>query len=307
MQADARSRAERIASEPFLAVGARSSTFGGTRQSFREIWESRELLGLLVRREVKARYKNSSLGVVWSLFRPLVQLLIYYFAIGQILGAARFIPDFAIFVFIGLTVWSLFSEIVSGSTTALLTNAGLVKKVYLPREIFPLSSVGGALFNFAVQLVVLLAAIALLSTFPFDARLLLALAEDPRASVMALSQRLGLASYEVLYAIAGALPAAVLDANLGPEAGPRLLALDADLIEVFCRCPPDEVERRFAARAPTRHPGHVDHQIAPEMKAARPPGSEPLRLGGPILEVDTSRPVDVAEIATWVGARLPSA
>ena len=121
------------------------------------------------------------------------------------------------------------------------------------------------------------------------------------------SRRLGVASYEVLYAIAGALPAAVLDANLGPEAGPRLRALDADLIEVFCRCPPDEVERRFAARAPMRHPGHVDHQVAPEMKAARPHGSEPLRLGGSILEVDTSRPVDVAEIATWVGARLPSA
>jgi predicted kinase len=120
------------------------------------------------------------------------------------------------------------------------------------------------------------------------------------------SRRLGVASYEVLYAIAGALPAAVLDANLGPEAGPRLRALDADLIEVFCRCPPGEVERRFAARAPTRHPGHVDHQIAPET-TARLHGSEPLRLGGPILEVDTSRPVDVAEIATWVGARLPSA
>lgn len=177
MEADALARAERIASEPFHPVGART---GGTIRSIHEIWQSRELVGLLVRREVKARYKNSSLGVVWSLFRPLVQLLIYYFAIGQILGAARFIPDFAIFVFIGLTVWGLFSEIVSGSTSSLITNAGLVKKVYLPREIFPLSSVGGALFNFAVQFVVLLAAIAILSTFPLDARLLLA----PLALVM---------------------------------------------------------------------------------------------------------------------------
>lgn len=180
MEADALARAKRIASEPLHPVRPRASTFGGTGRSILEIWQSRELLGLLIRREVKARYKNSSLGVVWSLFRPLVQLLIYYFAIGQILGAARFIPDFAIFVFIGLTVWSLFSEIVSGSTSALITNAGLVKKVYLPREIFPLSSVGGALFNFGVQLLVLLAAIAILSTFPLDARLLLA----PLALVM---------------------------------------------------------------------------------------------------------------------------
>jgi predicted kinase len=66
------------------------------------------------------------------------------------------------------------------------------------------------------------------------------------------SRRLGRTSYEVLYAVAGALPAAVLDANLGPEAIPRLHALDAHLIEVFCRCPAAEVERRFASRAP--HP-----------------------------------------------------
>ena len=117
------------------------------------------------------------------------------------------------------------------------------------------------------------------------------------------SRRLGAASYEVLYAVAGALPAAVLDANLGPEAGPRLLALDAILIEVFCRCPPGEVERRFSARAPTRHSGHVDHRLAPEARAALARGVGPLRLGGPVREVDTSRPVDVAPIAAWVQAR----
>jgi hypothetical protein len=106
----------------------------------------------------------------------------------------------------------------------------------------------------------------------------------------------------VLYAVAGALPAAVLDANLGPGAAPRLLALDATLVEVFCACPPGEVERRFVARAPTRHPGHVDHLLAPEMRAALARGVQPLRLGGPVLEVDTGRPVDVAPVAAWVRA-----
>jgi hypothetical protein len=108
----------------------------------------------------------------------------------------------------------------------------------------------------------------------------------------------------VLYAVAGALPTAVLDANLGPEAGPRLRALDADLVEVFCRCPAGEVERRFAARAPGRHPGHVDQLLGPEMRAALARGVEPLRLGGPVLEVDTGRPVDVPVIAAWVRDRL---
>jgi ABC-2 type transport system permease protein len=164
----AQSRAAIIESEPLEAVGQRSGFFRGTVGSLRDIWAHRELLGLLVRRELKARYKDSSLGVVWSLFRPLAQLLIYFFAIGQILGAARLTPDFAIFVFIGLTMWGLFAEIVQSSTTSILSNAGLVKKVYLPREIFPLSAIGGALFNFLVQLVVLVLAIVFLASVPFD-------------------------------------------------------------------------------------------------------------------------------------------
>jgi predicted kinase len=120
------------------------------------------------------------------------------------------------------------------------------------------------------------------------------------------SRRLGKASYEVLYAVAGALPAAVLDANLGPEAAPRLRAIDAQLVEVFCRCPADEVERRFASRAPTRHPGHVDHLLAPEIKATLAHGAGPLDLG-PVLEVDTTRPVEVAAVAAWVEAQLAAA
>lgn len=164
----AQARAALISDEPLVAVGQSSGLFRGAWHSVADIWAHRDLLWLLVRREIKSRYKDSSLGVVWSLFRPIAQLLIYYLAIGQVLGAARATPDFAIFVFIGLTMWGLFSEIVSSSTTSILANAGLVKKVYLPREIFPLSSIGGALFNFLVQLVVLVIAIVFLASVPFD-------------------------------------------------------------------------------------------------------------------------------------------
>lgn len=171
---EARARALNIAQEPLQTINQKSGFVKGSGRSLAEVWAHRELLWLLVRREVKARYKDSSLGLVWSLARPLISLLIYYFAIGQILGAARSTPDFAIFVFTGLTIWGLFSEIVSGGTGAILGNGGLVKKVYLPREIFPLSAVGGALFNFLVQLVVLLIAIAILSHFSVSIALLLA-------------------------------------------------------------------------------------------------------------------------------------
>jgi ABC-2 type transport system permease protein len=165
---DAAARALAIENEPLQEVGQKTGFFSGTGGSLRDIWSHHELLGLLVRRELKARYKDSSLGIVWSLFRPLAQLLIYYLAIGKVLGASRGTPDFAIFVFVGLTMWGLFAEIITGSTTSILSNSGLVKKVYLPREIFPLSAIGGALFNFCVQLVVLAIAIVVLASVPFD-------------------------------------------------------------------------------------------------------------------------------------------
>jgi ABC-2 type transport system permease protein len=165
-QAEAKERFASVEALPFIVTSSRSGLFRGSVRSVRAVASHGELLFLLVKREIRARYKDSYLGIVWSLFRPLAQLLIYYFAIGQILGAARQVPDFAIFVFIGLTMWGLFAEIMNSGTSSIVANAGLIKKVYLPREIFPLSAVGGALFNFAVQLVILIAALFIFSAVP---------------------------------------------------------------------------------------------------------------------------------------------
>ncbi|WP_167044888.1 ABC transporter permease [Salinibacterium sp. ZJ454] len=140
----------------------------GTRYSVKALYAHRELLGLLVRREIKSRYKDSSLGLVWSLLRPLTMLLIYYVAIGKFLGAERSIPQFAIFVFTGLTAWGLFSDIISSSTSSIVANSGLIKKVYLPREIFPLATVGSAGFNFLVQFAILLLATIALGQAPLS-------------------------------------------------------------------------------------------------------------------------------------------
>ena len=125
-ETESATRFRRLAETPFQLIGERPGLLRGTGRSLGEIWRHRELLGRLVKRELKARYKDSSLGIVWSLFRPLAQLLIYYFAIGQVLGAARSTPDFAIFVFIGLTMWTLFSETVTSGTASVVGNNGLV-------------------------------------------------------------------------------------------------------------------------------------------------------------------------------------
>lgn len=149
-------------------VGPVQGIIRGPIAATASIWRHRRLVVLLVQREIKARYKDSGLGLLWGLLRPLTMLLIYYFAIGHFLGAARMIPEFAIFVFTGLTAWTLFSEILTSTTTSIVANAGLVKKVYVPREVFPLSGVGVSLFNFAIQFVILLAATILTGQAPIS-------------------------------------------------------------------------------------------------------------------------------------------
>ncbi|MCU1424308.1 MAG: sugar transporter [Microbacteriaceae bacterium] len=168
MTNQAQERATRLAALPFQTSEANTSSHvGAFFRSIKEIVAHRELLDLLIRRELKARYKDSSLGFLWSLIKPITMLLIYYVAIGQFLGAARGIPEFAIFVFSGLTLWGLFSEIIAGGTSSIVGNAGLIKKVYLPREIFPLAAAGSALFNFAIQFAVLLIATIALGDIPW--------------------------------------------------------------------------------------------------------------------------------------------
>ena len=76
------------------------------------------------------------------------------------------------YIFAGLTAYGLFSEIVGGATASILSNGGLIKKVYLPREVFPLASVGSALFSFSMQLVILVGATIAVGSFPWSMNLL---------------------------------------------------------------------------------------------------------------------------------------
>jgi ABC-2 type transport system permease protein len=148
-------RAEALAAQPMVEASPTSGFLSGTAQSIRDVWRYRDLLRLLFRRELRVRYKDSALGFVWTLLRPLAQLAVYAIAVGQFLGASKGHDDYPIYVFAGLTIWQLFSEILLTGTGVLLANSGLIKKIYLPREVFPLAVVGSALFNFAMQLGIL--------------------------------------------------------------------------------------------------------------------------------------------------------
>lgn len=126
----------------------------GVRQRLREIWLSRELLVYLVRTEIKVKYKNSVLGIIWSMIAPAMTLAIYFFVFQIILG--NHIPNFVIFLFAGLLLWNLFQLGVQTGTGVVVSNSGIVKKVSFPREILSLAAVGSACVFFAFQVIVLI-------------------------------------------------------------------------------------------------------------------------------------------------------
>jgi ABC-2 type transport system permease protein len=171
----ARDRAARLAAEPWIDAGVSGRGLQGFITTIRELWRYRELFGRLTKRELKARYKDSRLGFVWSLVRPLTMLFVYAIVVGEFLSAARTIKDFGIYIFAGLAIYTLFSETVGAGTSSIVTNSGLIKKVYLPREIFPLATIGPALFTLGIQLVILIVAAAVVGTLTMGPHLLYAL------------------------------------------------------------------------------------------------------------------------------------
>lgn len=138
---------------PMERVNTAQTFWRGFPHAVREIWRYRELLINLVRKDLKVKYKASSLGFFWSLLRPMLLLAIYYVAIGKFLGNR--LPDFIVFLFCGLTMWFFVSEVVQRSVVSITGNRGLIKKVYFPREILPLTAIGVAFVQFLIMLAVL--------------------------------------------------------------------------------------------------------------------------------------------------------
>jgi len=133
-------------------------------QRLKDLWTNRDLLVLLVRTELKVKYKNSVLGYLWSMLNPALVLAIYYVVFKII--ARNHQPNFAIWLFAGLLVWNLFNNAAMSSTTVVVGKAGIVKKVAFPRELLALSVAGVALVLFAIQVVVLILAMLLFGVHP---------------------------------------------------------------------------------------------------------------------------------------------
>jgi ABC-2 type transport system permease protein len=145
---------------PVRVVSARATLL--TR--LKNLGSRRELLLGLISSDIRIKYKNSTLGLFWSMLAPAFTLAVYFMVFSIVLKNG--IPNFVIYLFSGLVVWNMFQSSINTATGVIVDRAALVKKVSFPREILALSNVGAAVVYFVVQLVVLVIFVAVLGHAP---------------------------------------------------------------------------------------------------------------------------------------------
>jgi lipopolysaccharide transport system permease protein len=131
------------------------------------LWRHRHLLAQLVRRDIAGRYRGSLLGMLWSFVNPLLTLAIYTFAFGVVFrakwsgGRSDSLLEFAVMLFAGLIVFTIFAECATRAPGIVLAHPGYVKKVVFPLELLPVAVLGSALFHAAASLAILVPGVAL--------------------------------------------------------------------------------------------------------------------------------------------------
>jgi lipopolysaccharide transport system permease protein len=122
----------------------------------RELWAYRELLWVLTLRDVKVRYKQTVLGFAWAVIQPVMMMVVFSIFFGQLAQMPSDDYPYPIFVYAALLPWTFFQTAISGSANSVVGSANLITKVYFPRLVIPLSSIGSALVDFFIAAAVLL-------------------------------------------------------------------------------------------------------------------------------------------------------
>ncbi|WP_375080431.1 ABC transporter permease [Microbacterium sp. CR_7] len=121
-----------------------------------DVFRRRYLLSLIVRKEVGIRYRGSVLGWLWSYVKPLIQFLVFFFALGVFLRLNDSIEYYPLYLLSGITAVTFFNESFSNATKSLVENAALIKKIYFPRQMFPIASTMVAAINTVPQIIVVI-------------------------------------------------------------------------------------------------------------------------------------------------------
>ena len=127
---------------------------------FRTFMAYRELLWVFSLREIQIRYKQSILGITWAILQPAAMALAFWLIFGQGLGVSSGGRPYLVFSYSGVLLWTFFANSLSRAIPSLEVNAPLIRKIYFPREFFPMSSVLGSLFDFVMGVVVLVGLMA---------------------------------------------------------------------------------------------------------------------------------------------------
>lgn len=136
----------------------------GRGSGFADLFRSRFLLKLLVAKELKVRYRGSVLGLLWSYVKPGVQFVVFYVALGVFLNMEQSdrnpggLPNYAIYLFSGIVLINFFTEALGNASRSIVGNGGLIKKIYLPRQLFPVASVWVSGVHFVPQILILVVA-----------------------------------------------------------------------------------------------------------------------------------------------------
>ena len=120
------------------------------------LWRSRELLYFLIWRDVKVRYKQTILGAAWAILQPLLTMVVFSIFFGKLARMPSDGVPYPLFAYVALVPWTFFANGLTLSSTSLVSNQALLRKVYFPRLVIPVSAVASGLIDFAIAFVVLL-------------------------------------------------------------------------------------------------------------------------------------------------------
>ncbi len=122
---------------------------------FKELWNFNELIYYFTWRDIKVKYKQTLLGIMWAVLQPLFMTLVFTFFLGNAISSSSKLPvPYPVFALSGLLIWGLFSNGLSNAANSMVNNANIIKKIYFPRLIIPISAILGTLIDFGVTLLV---------------------------------------------------------------------------------------------------------------------------------------------------------
>ncbi|MBU4601439.1 ABC transporter permease [Patescibacteria group bacterium] len=132
----------------------------------KEIWQYKELLYFFTWRDLKVRYKQTAVGVLWAIFQPFMTMVVFSIFFGKLAQMPSDGIPYPIFVYTGLLLWQFFSSALSETSSCLISNQAIITKVYFPRLILPISSVLTKLVDFAIASVILVVLMAYYNYLP---------------------------------------------------------------------------------------------------------------------------------------------